>query len=79
MLESGALTVTRGGELLRVLTARADAVGEIALLRDVPRTATVTTSAESIMLMLSRADFLEAVTGHLQSHEVARRVVEARP
>jgi len=79
VLESGALTVTRGGELLRVLTARADAVGEIALLRDVPRTATVTTSAESIMLMLSRADFLEAVTGHLQSHEVARRVVEARP
>lgn len=79
VLESGALTVTRGGELLRVLTARADAVGEIALLRDVPRTATVTTSAESIMLMLSRAEFLEAVTGHLQSHEVARRVVEARP
>lgn len=79
VLESGSLTVTKGGELLRILTGRADAVGEIALLRDVPRTATVTASAESVMLRLSRAEFLEAVTGHAQAHEAARRVVEARP
>lgn len=79
VLESGSLTVTKGGELLRILTGRADAVGEIALLRDLPRTATVTASAESVMLRLSRAEFLEAVTGHAQAHEAARRVVEARP
>jgi cAMP-binding proteins - catabolite gene activator and regulatory subunit of cAMP-dependent protein kinases len=79
VLESGSLTVTKGGELLRILTGRADAVGEIALLRDVPRTATVTASAESVMLRLSRAEFLEAVTGHAQAHEAARRVVDARP
>lgn len=78
VLESGALKVTKGGELLRFITARADAVGEIALLRDVPRTATVKADAESVMLMLTRADFLEAVTGHPQAHEVAQLVAAAR-
>ena len=58
-----------------MLTARGDAVGEIALLRDVPRTATVTASAPSVLLRLGRGDFLEAVTGHPQVHEAARRVV----
>ena len=47
---------------------------EIALLRDVPRTATVTASAPSVLLRLGRADFLEAVTGHPQVHEAARQV-----
>ena len=78
VLESGALKVTKGGELLRINSARADAVGEIALLRNVPRTATVTADAASIVLRLGRADFLEAVTGHSQAQEAAQRVVAAR-
>jgi hypothetical protein len=78
VLESGALKVTKGGELLRISSARADAVGEIALLRNVPRTATVTADAASILLRLDRADFLEAVTGHAVAQEVALRVVAAR-
>jgi ATP-binding cassette, subfamily B, bacterial len=52
--------------------------GEIALLRDVPRTATVTEVAPSVLLTLGRADFLEAVTGHPQAHEAARRVAAER-
>ena len=78
VLESGALKVTKGGELLRINSARADAVGEIALLRNVPRTATVTADVASIVLRLGRADFLEAVTGHSQAQEAAQRVVAAR-
>ena len=78
VLESGALKVTKGGELLRISSARADAVGEVALLRNVPRTATVTADAASIVLRLGRADFLEAVTGHALAQEVAQRVVAAR-
>ena len=77
VLESGALKVTKGGELLRTLSGRGDGVGEIALLRDVPRTATVTSDAVSVMLMVSRPAFLEAVTGHPRAHETAQRMVEA--
>ena len=75
VLETGALRVTQRGELLRVLSERAAGVGEIALLRDVPRTATVTSETVSVMLMVGRASFLEAVTGHPQAFETARRVV----
>lgn len=77
VLESGALRVSQRGELLRVLSGRGDGVGEIALLRDVPRTATVTSDAVSVMLMVSRPAFLEAVTGHPQAHETAQRVAGA--
>jgi MFS family permease len=75
VLETGALRVTQRGELLRVLSERGDGIGEIALLRDVPRTATVTSETVSVMLIVGRAPFLEAVTGHPQAFETARRVV----
>lgn len=78
VLESGSLRVTHDGAELRVTDARADGVGEIALLRDVPRTATVTATGPSILLTIRRALFLEVVAGHVPARDAAVRVAEAR-
>jgi len=52
--------------------------GEIALLRDVPRTATVVAVGDCLLYALSREDFLRAVTGHVRASHAARRVTAAR-
>ncbi len=57
---------------------RGDFFGEIALLRDVPRTATVRAIAPSHLYALERDDFLAAVTGHSAVHAAGEAVVAER-
>ncbi len=64
VLASGRLRVLRGGTFLREVSTPGEGVGEIALLRGVPRTATVATTSDSTLLAIDRAPFLAAVTGH---------------
>jgi len=48
------------------------------LLRDIPRTATVTSLEETKLLALERDEFIAAVTGHAPSREAADAVIGAR-
>ncbi len=52
--------------------------GEIALLRDVPRTATVTAETPVRAYALDRDAFLSTVTSHVPSHRAAESIVASR-
>jgi hypothetical protein len=77
IVAEGELEVRQGGAVLSELT-RGGYFGEIALLRDVARTATVTARTHAVLYALDRDDFLAAVTGHPQSAEAAETVMAAR-
>jgi MFS family permease len=77
IVEEGALAVTVGGQA-RTPILPGGFFGEIALLRETPRTATVTATADCRLLTVEREHFLAAVTGHAESAAAADLVVSRR-
>jgi hypothetical protein len=77
VLAEGVVDVYAEGRRLSTLE-RGDHFGEIALLRDVPRTATVIARTDVLLYALERGEFLAAVTGHAKSRESAEAVISAR-
>jgi MFS family permease len=77
LVDTGEMDVLIDGEVISSL-GPGDHFGEIALLRDVPRTATVTARSAASLLALERDEFVSAVSGHPASREAADAVVAAR-
>jgi MFS family permease len=75
VVADGELEVTNG---VRTTAHRGDFFGEVALLRDVPRTATVRATELSRLYALERDDFLAAVTGHSAVRSAGEAVVKER-
>ena len=73
----GTVDVDVGGRVIAT-EGPGSCFGEIALLEDVPRTATVTATSDVRLLALDRDDFLRAVTGHEPSGDAARAFAEER-
>ena len=57
---------------------RGEGVGEIALLRDIPRTAAVVAHSAATVYELHRDPFLTAVLGHAPTQRQADRIADAR-
>ena len=72
---TGVASVTMEGRRLRELD-EGDSFGEIALLRDVQRTATVRATSPLTLLGVPRDDFLEAVTGSPRSLRTATTIID---
>ncbi len=77
IVKSGEVVVSVDGEPVNRL-GPGGYFGEIALLRDVPRTATVAAETETELLALERDEFIAAVTGHSESADVANTVIASR-
>lgn len=66
----GELEVVMSGRSIR-RTNRFDHFGEVALMADVPRTASVIATEPSTLLAIERSDFLDAVSGHDTARDAA--------
>ncbi len=77
IIETGAVEVWHDGVLLRREEA-GDYFGEIALLRDVPRTAQVRAVTPTVLRGLDRKAFLDAVLGNVEAVTAAETIVARR-
>ena len=73
----GELDVLKNDSLI-VTRRRAEGVGEIALIRHTPRTATVVARTDADLYALDREPFLLALTGHTGTHTAAETIVDQR-
>lgn len=70
VVADGTVEVERDGRVMRTL-GRGEGFGEIALLHDVARTATVTATTPAELVEIDRDAFLVAVTGHSPTRQRA--------
>jgi MFS family permease len=73
-IAEGELAVSRESQFLQMVS-RGDGFGEIALIRDVPRQATVTAATDASLYTLDRELFVQAVTGHATAISAVERVI----
>jgi MFS family permease len=76
-IASGELDALRDGHFLN-RCGRGEGVGEIALLRAVPRTATVIAHTAATVYQLNRELFLTTVFGHTATHRLADHIADTR-
>ena len=77
VIVAGEVEVRENGGVLRVL-GDGDSFGEIALLRDVPRTANCVARTDAEIYMLGRDVFVAAVSGDVRSSVEAETVMTRR-
>jgi len=77
VIDSGSVEVTQNGRFLRTL-GPGEGLGEIALLRPVPRTATVRATQPTTAYELGRAEFICAVTGDARALAAAEALADQR-
>lgn len=78
LVGKGELEVLDAGGKRLALLKDGDHFGEIALLRNVPRNATVRTVGESLLLVLSREVFLHALNADLSLSERVEQIAQTR-
>jgi predicted MFS family arabinose efflux permease len=77
VIERGQADVIRDGRRITALEPGAG-FGEIALIQDCPRTASVRATTALALRTLNRTDFVAAVTGYPPSKQAAERVITRR-
>jgi hypothetical protein len=70
----GQLVVSRQGRALQTV-ARGDGFGEIALIQDVPRKASVTAVTDALLYVLDKEPFVQTVTGHAPTASTAGSII----
>lgn len=76
-IADGVVEVTCDGRRSRTL-GRGEGFGEIGLLRNIQRTASVTAMTDAVLLSVERGPFITAVTGHSESLNQAGAIIDER-
>ncbi|MCX6363591.1 MAG: cyclic nucleotide-binding domain-containing protein, partial [Actinobacteria bacterium] len=76
-IATGKVAITKAGHEVKRL-GRGEGFGEIALIHDVPRTATVTATEDTELFALEKAPFILALTGHAPAARAADALVSQR-
>ena len=76
-IADGFVEVTSGGRLMATL-GRREGFGEIAVLRDLRRTARVAAKTDALLFAVQRDPFVTAVTRHAESSRRAGSIIDER-